>query len=133
MNAFIKFHKGLLRSPLYVQFWLGLLVSVNAVIPLFYLPRVEAVTTIVVFMINFMLMIVITHFFGFTRLLGAGHLLWLPLIVFLWMKLDFATVGSFYVQWMIAVIVLNGISLVIDVVDTVRYLAGDKDEIIAGL
>ncbi len=39
MRAFIKFNKGVMKMPLPWQLWLMLLVSVNLVIPFFYLDR----------------------------------------------------------------------------------------------
>ncbi len=42
MRAFIKFNKGMMKMPLPWQLWLMLLVTVNLVIPLFYIDRLES-------------------------------------------------------------------------------------------
>ena len=42
MRAVIKFNKGMLKMPIHWQLWLMLLVTVNLVVPLFYLRRLEA-------------------------------------------------------------------------------------------
>ena len=39
MRSFIKFNKGLLKMPLHWQPWLLLLVTLNLIIPLFFLGQ----------------------------------------------------------------------------------------------
>ncbi len=85
------------------------------------------------FFASFALMVALTAYSGFSRLLGLGHILWFPLFYFLWTRLDLNPADSPLGLWMRSVMVLNAVSLVIDTVDVGRYLAGDHREIVSGL
>ena len=130
MNAFVKFNKGIFRSPIGVRAWLLFLVAANMVAPLFFITRIEPQLTLAAFVGSFMLMVVITASTGFTRLLGLGHLLWAPLLIFLWTRLDENSSGSVYGIWLRILIGLNALSLLIDGIDVVRYLRGDRAEVV---
>ena len=133
IKALIKFNKGLLRMPIHWRGWLLLLMAANMIIPFFYLGRAEAQAVLAAFFISAVLMVVITAASGFTRLLGLGHILWIPLLYFLWSRLDQHAGGDFYGLWLRAIILINGLSLVIDAVDVVRYFAGERMETVQGL
>ena len=63
---------------------------------------------------------------GFVRLMGIGHIYWVPLIPWLWSRLDgFPPAGPF-AMWLTSVMLLNSVSLIIDVGDVARYLNGDR-------
>ncbi len=133
MNAFIKFNKGVMRAPIYVRLWLMLLIFSNLVVPLFYLPRVEAQVVLGAFLASVILMTALTGLSGFTRLIGLGHIFWLPLLYFLWTRLDQIPSDGVFGGWIRVLIGLNAISLVIDGVDVLRYIAGDRAETVKGL
>lgn len=123
--------RGALQLPMTVKLWLGALMTVNAVVPLLFLERFEARVVLLVFLASFLLMSWLTARSGFTRLLGLGHVLWIPLVAFLAAQLDAVTRGEPYRLWMLSVIVLNSISLVMDVVDVVRFARGDREELVS--
>ena len=131
MHAFIKFNKGLLRMPIQWQLWLLLLVSFNLVVPLFYLNRLEAQVVVGALLVSMTLMTLLTALTGFTRLLGLGHIVWLPLLYFLWTRLDQIPAEDFFGLWVRALMAINAASLVIDAVDVSRYLAGDRKETVS--
>ncbi len=133
MNAFIKFNKGVMRAPIYVRLWLMLLVFSNLIVPLFYLHRVEAQVVLGAFLASVILMTALTGLSGFTRLIGLGHIFWLPLLYFLWTRLDQIPSDEVFGGWIRVLIGLNAISLVIDGVDVLRYIAGDRAETVKGL
>jgi hypothetical protein len=133
MNAFIKFNKGLMNSSLPVKLWVGLMVIFNMVIPLFFLERLEAQVVLAAIMASMLLMTLITSTTGFTRLLGLGHIFWIPLLYFLWISLDQIPPDDGFGVWVRVLMVINGTSLVIDAVDVFRYLAGERMEIVKGL
>lgn len=127
VDGLIRFHLGLWHSPWPVKVWLVALAGSNMAAALF-LPRIEAIVTLLALGASLLLMSVLTARSGFTRLLGLGHILWLGLIPWLWHR---GTVGSspeLFLLWLQAVIVLNTISVVIDVVDVMRYVRGERDE-----
>jgi hypothetical protein len=132
MRAFIKFNKGVMKMPMLWQIWLMLLVLANMIVPLFFLGRREAQVVIGVFVASAVMQVVLTSVTGFTRLLGLGHILWIPLLYFLWMRLEQNPADDFFGLWIRVVMVLNALSLVIDVVDVVRYIAGDRAETVEG-
>ncbi len=133
MAAFIKFNKGLLKFPSQVKIWLAALMAANVVAPLFYFNRIEAQVVLATFLASFALMVALTAYSGFSRLLGLGHILWFPLLYFLWTRLDLNPTDSPFGLWMRSVMVLNAVSLAIDTVDVGRYLAGNRSEIVSGL
>ncbi len=128
MNAFLRFNRGMLGMPVRWRLWLLVLVALNALAPMFFLPRVEAVATLGAMVLSMGLMILLTHWSGFSRLLGLGHIAWIPLLIFLWTQLGSAPSSDLFGLWIRAVIVLDAVSLVIDASDVVRWLTGDRDE-----
>ncbi len=130
MNAFIKFNRGVLRLPILVRVWLMLLMAVNLLAPILYIQRSEARIVLLTFLASFLVMVLITGASGFTRLLGLGHVLWVPLLFFLFSRLDSIPVGGSYSAWIRSVIALNSISLVLDLIDVVRFARGERSEIV---
>ena len=130
MRGFIKFNKGILRSSLPIKMWLTLLAVVNMIGPLFFLSRTEAQIIMGTFMLSVCLMSVLTARFGITRLLGLGHVLWLPLLGWLWLRLGLIPSDDFFGLWVRGVMCLNGLSLVMDFADVARYVAGDRKELV---
>ena len=73
----------------------------------------------------------LTGRFGFTRILGLGHIFWIPLVIYLISRIGSYPATEVYGLWMRSVIILNSISLVIDITDVVRYIRGDRTETVA--
>ncbi len=128
MRAFIKFNKGMMRMPIHWQLWIMLLVTFNLIIPLFFLDRLEAQVVVGAIVASMILMTVLTAISGFTRLLGLGHIFWVPLLYFLWMRLEQNPADDFFGIWMRGLMLVNAVSLIIDTVDVGRYIAGDRKE-----
>ncbi len=133
MHAFIKFNKGVFKMPVLWQVWLAALVAANLVVPMFFLQRLEAQVVLGTMLASMALMTYLTGRFGFTRILGLGHILWIPMLAFLLTRLGDIHAGDAFGLWIRALIVLNSISLVIDAVDVIRYVAGDQEETVPGL
>ncbi len=133
MKAFIKFNKGMIKMPMHWQAWLMLLVLANAITPLFFLRHLEAQVVLGTMLASVTLMTSLTARFGFTRVLGLGHILWVPMLAFLLARLGQIPPSDAYGIWIRALIVLNSVSLVIDAADVIRYIAGDRAETVTGL
>ena len=133
MRAFIKFNKGILRLPLGVRVWLLVLITANLLVPLTLLPRIAAVVVIATFLASFGLMVWITKVSGFTRLLGLGHVLWIPLVAYAWSLLGTPDDSGVYGYWLRALITVNTVSLCLDAIDVARYLRGDRRQTVSGL
>ena len=133
MHAFIKFNKGILQMPVFWQVWLAALVATNLVVPMFFLERLEARVALGTILASMALMTYLTGRFGFTRIVGLGHILWVPMLAFLVVRLGDIPDNDVFGIWLRAVIVLNGVSLAIDAIDVIRYIAGDRDETVPSL
>ncbi len=133
MRAFIKFNKGVMKMPVQWQLWLLLLVAVNLVVPIFFINRLDAQVVLVAFVASVILMTVLTALSGFSRLLGLGHIFWIPLLYFLWTRLDQISADEFFGIWIRVLMTLNAVSLIIDAVDVGRYIAGERAETVKGL
>ena len=132
-NAFIKFNRGMLNFPIYWYLFLVPMVVANAVAPLFFLQHIEAQVVLGTFLISFALMVYLTSRFGFTRILGLGHIVWIPMLVFLFPALGEFSATDAVGLWIRVLFVINGISLVIDAVDVTRFIAGERAKTIPGL
>ena len=86
-DVLTKFPNGVLKLPLAVQICLGVLVIANAVVPMFFIGHREAQVVLGVFMVSAASMMILAHMMGFTRLLGLGHVLWIPLLLYLWSRM----------------------------------------------
>lgn len=126
MRAPISMTRDFLKLPIPVVGWLGVLMAANMVAPLFFLGRLEARVVIGAFMASFVLMVILHARLGFTRILGLGHLIWLPLVIYLGTRLGQAPGSDVFGVWIRAVIVLDSISLVFDGIDVGRYFAGNR-------
>ena len=128
VKSFIKFNKKILGMKLRWLLWLGLLVLVNLGGGVFFIRSMEGQLALICMMAAFLIMWFIYAQKGFVRLLGVGHLIaWTPQMVFYTQSVG-NTAGLFQ-YWIISVLVLNGICLVIDFVDVVRYSLGDRQPI----
>lgn len=122
-----------LRSlPVWVQIWVvGILVPVN-VLPFFLLEtavgQAGAVAALVVLVTNGPLLWI---YRGMNKVLSIPHLLaWGPLEIYLLMLLADsgfrAEAGALELGLAVLLLVINGISLVFDVIDSAKWMAGDR-------
>ncbi len=133
MHAFMRFNQGLLGMSLHLQAWVLLLISVNLVTPFFFLEHAEAQAVLAAGALGMVLMTALTARFGFSRIIGLGHIAWVPLLGFLWSHLPDIPATDAFGIWLRAVIVLDATSLVLDAVDAVRFARGDRAETVPTL
>ena len=131
INAFIRFNKGLLRMPLRWRLWVGFLVTLNFIAPLIFIEHLEAQFVLGAFFASMLLMTALTGLTGFTRLVGMGHFVWIPLFFVLGTRLPGIPADSAMGIWIRVLIFANAVSLVIDASDALRYLAGDRTETVS--
>ncbi len=125
-KALIGFNKGILTMAKPWQVWMVLLVLVNLVLPFFFLGNPEAMVVLVGVIASMFIMMTLFARFGFVRLLGLGHIPWLFTVPWLWLQLGQTIESGPFYYWLLAVVVLDSISLVIDAVDVVRYWKGER-------
>ena len=112
--------------PVPIRIWLGLLMFLNMAVPLIYIGTPEGVAVFVAAMVGAVTMAEIHQQMGFVRLIGVGHLTWLPLVIWFVFRLDLADPGSLFWYWMWSIIILNSISMVIDMIDIMKYIQGER-------
>ena len=127
MKSFIEFNKKIFGMPFPWNMWVGILAMINMVGGLVYIRTVEGQMALAGLMIGFLIMWGIYVKKGFVRLLGLGHLIgWPPLMVWYAKVISEGKAVGVFEYWLMAVLIVNGISLVIDLIDVVRYSMGDK-------
>lgn len=126
MRAFVHFIRGLNQMSLPFKIWTLVLAVVNVIVPLFFIFHVEAQLALGVFAANIVALTSLTALLGYTRLVSLGHALWLPLIYFFWLQLPEYPIDTAFGIWLRAIIFFNAIALLLDAIDVIRYLRGER-------
>ncbi len=126
MKAMINLMKTMMLMPKPWLAWMGLLVVANTLAPLYFIQTLEGKVVLAAIMCSMTIMTAIFGAKGFVRLLGIGHIAWVPLIPWLFTRLDNSSFDSFFGYWLVAVIVLNSLSLIMDAIDVLRYIKGER-------
>ena len=104
------------------------------IVPLFFLSEhPEAWVVLGTALLTGATFITLTAYSGFSRLLGLGHLAWIPMVIYLVGQVDHAQSGSWFRLWLITVIVLDTGSIFLDAANVVRYWLGEREEMVEGL
>jgi len=115
-----------LRFPPLLRAWAVLLVAVNA-LSILFIQSVYAQVALAAVTIGVIIMAVIHARLGYVRLLGIGHILWIPMLPWLVCELSNVDHDSWLYWWLVCLIVLNSICLTVDTIDVVRFLRGERD------
>ena len=116
--------------PQWVQAWLVVLVGTNLASLAFLDTNVglwTAAAIVVVGTLNLPMMVIQG---GLTRLLSLPHFVWFPLIVLLYGQLhgtNALPAGSPVRIFALAVLIVNGISLLFDVLEVYRWFRGERE------
>jgi hypothetical protein len=125
-----SFNKHVMNMPQPWPVWMMVLVTMNIIGPLFFLGSLEAKVVLVGFAASMALMLTLFARFGYVRLLGLGHIPWLFTVPWLWFRLGEITTRGLFYYWLLAVVLLDSISLIIDAVDVIRYGVGERQSTI---
>lgn len=107
--------------------WVIWLVAVNSASVLF-ITHIEAQIALGAVGTAVLMQALIYQRKRFVRILGATHVLWLPMLV--WMATRFPAIPAeehSFRSWLIALMVTNVVSLVIDAWDAIRFLRGERN------
>ncbi len=127
MKSMIELNKKIITMKFPWNLWVALVGGVNMEGGLVYIGAFEGQLALACLMLAFLIMWGIYVKKGFVRLLGLGHLVaWGPLMVWFSQALAGGSAEGAFKFWLISVIALNGISMVIDLVDVVRYSLGER-------
>ena len=114
-------------SPLHWKLWMNVLMIFNFGAIIFVLKDVRARWVVMAMIGNGLFMSLLYSQCGYTRILGLSHIVfWTPLLVYLWKKRNAFLDHVWATRWMWGVMIVNGLSLLIDYTDVIRYLLGDK-------
>jgi hypothetical protein len=130
MKSMIDFMRGLRKFPLSVQAWLMVLGLSNMMVPLFFLGRFEAQVMLGTTILSFGLGVVLFKIQGMTKLLGLMHAPWIAPAYLIIRNFSSIDTVDFYTVWMGAALVLTCISLLIDAVDVMKYIAGERGSLV---
>ena len=125
MRAFEILWIVLFRFKPVARIWAVFLILVNLA-SLFFLDTYYGCVNLVAVCAGISVMILIYLRMGFVRLLGIGHVFWIPMIGYFLTDLpDQATNNALY-WWVLLLIAFNTISLVIDAIDVTRFAKGER-------
>lgn len=117
---------AILQEPWWLVAWIGWLFAINAA-GLLFVSEVEARWVLGALAASALAMWILYQLAGYTRLLGLSHVLfWTPLVVYLYRRLSSLVGPPLFERWMRLLLATNGLSLLIDSVDVLRYLLGDR-------
>lgn len=121
---------GMMSYPWWILAWIGCMMVVNTASIAFF-KNPEAKFILGVWIPNGIFMTVLAEVTGFTRLLGLSHVIWwTPLVIYLFLKRKDFDLSTVYGKWLVSVLVINSASLVIDYLDVVRWLLGERDSLL---
>lgn len=119
-----RFFSELFQQPLWVTVWVFWLMLVN-VASLLYWSEPLAKIIFVTFMLSAMLMMGLYSKFGFEKILGLGHVLWIPLLAYL--LIEFPTASHDFINYLIVLLLSITVSLAFDIVDVWLYFSNRNE------
>jgi hypothetical protein len=125
MKPLVDFVRNISKMPMGWWPWMAGLPLIN-LSSVFFLPRTEAWVVLGTGLLAATIMTVLHAKLGYVRLVGIGHFVWIPMLIWLVFRLDRVLEGTLFYGWLITLIVMDTVSLLIDIVDLVRYLRGDR-------
>jgi hypothetical protein len=125
-SVFELFGIVLVRFRPVQRIWGAWLVAVNAACLLF-IQHIEAQVTLGAVGVAVLAQALIYQRKRFIRLLGVTHVLWVPMLTWIALRLDTLPKEetAFHV-WLISLIATNAVSLAIDAWDATRFLLGER-------
>ncbi len=118
MRSPLGFFVELLQQPIWIPLWVMVLMIVN-IASVLYWPETLALIIFITFMASAMIMMLLYSHFGFEKILGLGHILWIPLLIYI--GIEFPTAEQPFQQYLIVLSVIITISLVFDIIDLFKY------------
>ena len=118
-----RFFVELMKQPVWIRAWV-LILTIGNVASVGFWNEPLAKVIFVTFMLSAMLMMGIYSRFGFKKILGVGHILWIPLLVYMLMEIP--TAKETFKGYLIILSISITISLVFDIVDVWKYFTSQK-------
>jgi hypothetical protein len=125
-SVFELFGIVLVRFRPVQRIWGAWLIAVNAA-GLFFIMHLEAQVALGAVGVAVLAQALIYQRTRFIRLLGVTHMIWVPMLA--WMALRLPTLPEWEVAfqaWLITLIATNAVSLAIDAWDAMRFIRGER-------
>lgn len=119
----LRFFVELMRQPVWIPIWVFYLMVINVVSVGFW-DEPLAKLIFISFMISAMLMMGLYSKFGFEKILGLGHILWVPLLVYILTQIS--SVEDGFKSYLVALSISIAISLAFDIFDVWNYFTNRK-------
>ena len=114
----LGFLTELMQQPIWIPIWVLFLVTVNAASIVFW-NKTLAKVIFATFILSVMLMLGLYSWFGFEKILGMGHILMIPLLVYVLREIP--SERSPFKSYLIVLSISLIISLLFDIVDVWTY------------
>jgi len=90
----------------------------------FFLPRTEVWVVLGTGLLAATIMAALHAKLGYVRLIGIGHFVWIPMLIWLGFRLNHVPYGPLFRGWIYTLFAMNTLSLLLDTVDLISYLRG---------
>ncbi len=118
-----RFFVELMRQPVWIPLWVLFLMIVNlASVAFWHEPVAQFIFSS--FLISAMLMMGLYSRFGFNKLLGFGHIPWIPVLVYVLTQIP--TAEAAFKSYLFVLSVSIAISLVFDSIDVWKYFKNQE-------
>ena len=119
----LKFFVELMRQPAWIPVWVFYLMLINMASMIYwYEPLAKLI--FITFMVSAMLMMGLYSRFGFVKVLGLGHIFWVPLLAYILIVLP--TFESSFKSYLVVFSISIAILLAFDIIDVWKYLVNRK-------
>jgi len=125
MKALFDLLRNIFKMPMIWWPWMAGLPLIN-LSSVFFLPRTEAWVVLGTGLLAAAIMTFVHARLGYVRLVGIGHFVWIPMLIWLAFRLEKIPEGTLFYGWLQVLIVMDTVSLLIDINDFVRYMRGDR-------
>ncbi len=119
----LLFVGDLMKQPSWIPIWVSILMVVNMASVAFWREPLAQII-FVTFLMSAMLMMGLYAKFGFERILGLGHVFWIPLLAYILVQLRNAE--DEFRTYLVVLSLCIGASLMLDIVDVWKYLSSKK-------
>lgn len=127
-----KFFIGLFRLPIIWQIWSFFILAVNGLGPLLFLDENVAIVILVSTLMSAVVGFILVSVQGFTKLLGLMHAPWVPAFVLQLMVFFNESPEGDFAKWLLLSVFITAVTLVIDAVDVILFLKGNKTDLLNG-
>lgn len=125
-SVFELFGIVLVRFHPVQRIWGAWLVAVNSAC-LFFIQHIEAQVTLGAVGVAVLAQALIYQRKRFIRLLGVTHVLWVPMLTWIALRLDtLPKEETAYHVWLMTLVATNAVSLAIDAWDATRFILGER-------